>query len=284
MPAVEQDHQTLIDEIVKKVRSVRGIRAVVLGGSRARGTHTPTSDLDLGIYYDSDHPMDLQDLNAVATHLDDSHRAQLLTPFGGWGPWINGGGWLTVQDVPVDFIYRDLKRVTQVIHECLAGQVEIAYQPGHPHGFLSSIYMAEIAVCQPLWQTHHQISNLKTLTQPYPKALQHSLIGKFAWEISFALATAKKGVAHTDVAYVSGCAFRSVACMCQVLFALNQQYWLNEKGAVALAETFAVRPQRWQARVEQAFQHLTSDQSQLAEGIHLLENLAHDIEQLTGPK
>lgn len=280
MHAIESDHQSLIDEIVAQIRTVQGVRAIVLGGSRARGTHTSTSDIDLGIYYDSDEPIDLQALNAVATLLDDSHHPDLLTPFGGWGPWINGGGWLTIQNIPVDFIYRDLKKVTHIINECLSGQVETVYQPGHPFGFLSSIYMAEIAVCQPLWQSQNQVSKIQALTQPYPSELQRALIGRFAWEISFALATAKKGVARVDVTYVSGCAFRSVMCMCQVLFALNHQYWLNEKGAVAFAETFAMRPENWQARVEQSFQHLTADQTELEEGIHLLASLANDMDRL----
>ena len=39
----------LIRDIVDEVKRVEGVRAIVLGGSRARGTHTPSSDIDLGI-------------------------------------------------------------------------------------------------------------------------------------------------------------------------------------------------------------------------------------------
>ena len=58
-------------------------------------------------------------------------------------------------------------------------------------------------------------------------------------EISFSLVVAQKAVVRGDVAYIAGCCFRSVACMNQVLFALNETYLLNEKGAVALAITSA---------------------------------------------
>lgn len=34
-----------------RLGALPGIRAVVLGGSRARGTHRPDSDWDLGLYY-----------------------------------------------------------------------------------------------------------------------------------------------------------------------------------------------------------------------------------------
>jgi len=34
-----------------------------------------------------------------------------VTAPGEWGPWVDGGGWLTVDGAAVDWIYRDLDRV-----------------------------------------------------------------------------------------------------------------------------------------------------------------------------
>ena len=145
------DIESLIQGIVGEVKSVSGVQAIVLGGSRARGTYHSASDIDLGIYYDAHHPLNLSELAKVATKLDDENRTDLITPIGGWGPWINGGGWLRIQSVPVDFLYRDLDKLNSVISSCLDGKVEIFYQPGHPLGFVSSIYLGETAICQPLW-------------------------------------------------------------------------------------------------------------------------------------
>ena len=50
------DTQALIDHIVQRLRRVEGVVGIVLGGSRARGTHTPDSDIDLGLYYDPAFP------------------------------------------------------------------------------------------------------------------------------------------------------------------------------------------------------------------------------------
>jgi predicted nucleotidyltransferase len=222
--------QALLDTIVEQVKRVDGVRAIVLGGSRARGTHTARSDVDLGIYYHPDQPLDLKALDRIAAELDDRHQPGLLTPIGGWGPWINGGGWLTIQSQAVDFLYRDLGRVATSIEACCAGQVEIVYQPGHPHGFVSSIYMAEVALCQILWEADGQITALKKRTRPYPERLKKTLFQKFAWEIDFSLVIARKAVERADVAYAAGCCFRCVACLLQVVFALNEQYWMNEKG------------------------------------------------------
>ena len=270
------DIQALIDGIIERVSRVDGVAAIFLGGSRARDTHTPTSDVDLGIYYHPERPLDLDALGRVAAEIDDDHRPGLLTPIGGWGPWINGGGWLTVRSVPVDFLYRDLSRVTAVVEACQAGQVDIVYQPGHPHGFVSAIYMAEIAICQSLWDPQGKVAALKAQTQPYPAVLKRALIEKFAWEADFALATAKKGIGRGDVAYVAGCCFRSVSCMLQVIFALNGRYWLNEKGAVALAESVPLRPPRFQARIEEVFALPAADAQALETALRVLDNLVQD--------
>ena len=42
--------------IADRLGQIDGVVAVVLGGSRARGTASPDSDIDLGIYYQPDQP------------------------------------------------------------------------------------------------------------------------------------------------------------------------------------------------------------------------------------
>jgi predicted nucleotidyltransferase len=274
------DIQPLINTIVEKVKLIDSVSAIVLGGSRAHGTHTPKSDVDLCIYYHPAHPLDLTALERVAVELDDRHQSGLITPIGDWGPWINGGGWLTVQSQAVDFLYRDLSKVETIIDNCLNGQVDMVYQPGHPHGFVSSIYLAEVAVCRPLWEADGQLSALKRRVQPYPQALQKALIQKFAWEIDFALGTGRKSIERKDVTYAAGCCFRTAACMLQVLFALNEEYCLNEKGALLIADKFQLRPVNLKERIEEAFALLSADGRSIEEAIAMLGEVSQEISAL----
>jgi predicted nucleotidyltransferase len=271
-----------INHIVYSLQSIKGIIAITLGGSRARGNHTNKSDVDLGIYYNWENPPDIIALNRLASELDDNHRVNLVTAIGEWGKWINGGAWLQVEDVAVDFLYRDLAKVNRVIDDCHAGQITIDYQPGHPHGFVSSIYMGEVAICQPLYDPDGVLEALKAKTKPYPVQLKQATINTFAWEISFSLFVAKKAIARDDVVYAAGCCFRSVACMNQVLFALNEDYLLNEKGAVAVANTFAICPSDYQQRVERAFALLAADGKSITEAIAILQPIEDDLSQWYG--
>jgi predicted nucleotidyltransferase len=279
---MNKESPDLINHIVCSLQLIKGITAIALGGSRARGNHTNKSDVDLGIYYNPENPPDIIALNRLASELDDNNRVNLVTAIGEWGKWINGGAWLQVEGVAVDFLYRDLAKVNHVIDDCHTGKITIDYQPGHPHGFVSSIYMGEIAICQPLYDPDGVLEALKAKTKPYPVQLKQATINTFAWEISFSLFVAKKAIARDDVAYAAGCCFRSVACINQVLFALNEDYLLNEKGAVAVANTFAICPSDYQQRVERAFALLAADAKSITEAIAILEAIEDNLSQWFG--
>lgn len=268
------DTSDLIEEIIVQLKTVPGVDAIVLGGSRARGTHTEGSDIDLGLYYHPSAPIDLDMLERVAREIDDEHRENLVTGFGDWGPWINGGGWLKVKGVPVDFLYRDLEKVTRIIDDCRNGRVETVYQPGHPFGFVSSIYLAEVALCRPLWDPHATVEASKSQVIPYPPGLKRAIVNTFWWEVDFSLTIAGKSVKRGDVTYAAGSCFRAVTCLLQVLFAVNEQYWMNEKGAVALADGFEKAPVRLRERVEDAFLQLNSSGESIAAAISILRDVA----------
>jgi len=266
----------IISGMVDRLQTVAGLEAIVLGGSRARGSHNETSDIDLGLYYYPAAPLDLAALGRAASEIDDDHRVNLVTGIGGWGPWINGGGWLTVNQTPVDLLYRDLDRVSQIISACQNGRIEIAYQPGHPHAFTSAIYLSEIALCQPLWDPHGTVARLKEQAQPYPPLLKRAIVDAFWWEVDFSLKNGHKAASRGDVAYAAGCCFRAVICLSQTLFALNEQYWMNEKGAVALAAGFPIAPTNLKERVAQAFEQLNHAPLAIEATIGVLEDLMEE--------
>ena len=106
--ATQNEIEEILSTVIARVSKIEGVQAIVLGGSRARGTADERSDIDLGIYYDGEHPFSTVALGAAAQELDDRHSEGLVTGFGDWGPAVNGGGWLEIRGRHVDFIYREL--------------------------------------------------------------------------------------------------------------------------------------------------------------------------------
>jgi Nucleotidyltransferase domain len=238
----------ILSRIVPVLAEVPGIAAIALGGSRARGTATATSDYDVGLYFTVTAPIDTRRLLEAVKTFTDAPEAAEVTPIGGWGPWIVGGGWLTVEGRKVDLLYRSLDDVAKAIDGCRAGEIAMHYQPGHPHGFSPAIWMGEVALCRPLHDPGNRLARLKEKTSPYPTPLRDALIKRFQWEVLFAIENAELAVARSEQTHIAGCTYRALACLAQVLFALNGRYLINEKGALpeaaALPRTIAALNER----------------------------------------
>ena len=138
----------LLERVSPALAAVPGVVAVALGGSRATGAAHAASDYDIGLYFSERAGLDVKRLLEAAKGLVDDPAAAQVTEVGGWGPWIVGGGWLTIAGKKVDLLYRPIESVERVISDCREGRVSMDYQPGHPHGFCSAIWMGEVALCR----------------------------------------------------------------------------------------------------------------------------------------
>src|SRR4051812_41936674 len=130
------------------------------------------------------------------------------------------------------------------------------YRPGHPHGFCSAIWAGEVALCRPLHDPKGAVAALKARALPYPAALADALIRHFQWEVLFAIENAELAARSGEQTHVAGCIYRALACVAQVLFALNARYLINEKGALEEAESFPLTLAGLSRRVASIWQHV----------------------------
>ncbi|MEU1493289.1 nucleotidyltransferase domain-containing protein [Streptomyces sp. NPDC005775] len=233
--------------MAERLTAVPGIRAVVLGGSRARGTHRPDSDWDLGLYYRG--APDLAALTALASAFQGS-PVEVAGP-GGWGPWVNGGAWLRVDGVQVDWILRDLDQVEAVWSDCRRCRFEVWVQPGHPLGFWSPAYPGEVALGRVLADPHGELTALQQATSAYPEPLRKALTDA-VWEAEFSVGAARKSAPAGDRLHVSLCLSRAFGILVQSLHAHHRTWCLNEKGALAAAAALPRTPADFAARVGEA--------------------------------
>ncbi|KWV51756.1 DNA polymerase subunit beta [Bradyrhizobium macuxiense] len=272
-------HDQLLARITPILADVPGVAAIVLGGSRARGTAHDASDYDIGLYYTEAAVLDTDRLRDVMTDVVDVPDTVHVTPIGEWGPWIVGGAWLAINGRKVDLLYRNIDKVAATIDACRDGEITMHYQPGHPHGFCSAIWMGEVALCQPLHDPNGLIANLKATTAPYPRALRDALIQRFQWEILFGIENAELALPRGDSTHIAGCAYRALACLAQVLFALNGQYLINEKDALAQAANFPVTVRDLTRRVAQIWRQIGA--AEYAAALQTLRVLENDVREIS---
>ncbi len=198
-----------------------GALAVVLGGSRASGTHRPDSDWDLGVYYrGSQRPLDPDDLRRLG------HQGY-VSELGEWGPIMHGGAWLTLDGTPVDVLYRDLDAVEHWLDEARQGRFEVLSQNGYLAGAPTYLPVGELALCQPI---------AGELPRPgFPDALAATAPERWRGRAGVALMFAQAHAAAADVVCCVGMLAQAVLCAAHARLAQRREWALNEKALVRRA-------------------------------------------------
>lgn len=240
--------------LAARLAAVRGIVGVTLGGSRGRGEGRPDSDTDLGLYYRGE--IDTDALGALVREIAGEHAE--VTPHGGWGPWVDGGGWLRIDGAAVDLIYRDLDRVEACWQRVSEGENAFHMQTGHPLGVPDLAYPGELAMSRVLADSTGVLSRSRDTYQAYPPALAARMV-EGLWEAQFLLDGAAKVTGRGDPAYLGLLLSRSLLLAAHAVCARAGRWVTNEKGLVAVAAAQPGAPAGLAAAVDAVLGAVASD-------------------------
>jgi hypothetical protein len=218
----------LLADIAASLARVPNVVAVALGGSYARGTDVPASDLDIGIYYREAEPFRVDDIRQIAQAFSAS-GAPTVTDFYEWGPFVNGGAWIDNAVCKVDFLYRNLDQLEQEIARANRGEWGHSFDQHPPFGFRSATTLGEIHVCKPLHDPRNALAPLKAAVATFPPALKIRIVQDMLGCAEFAFYHAREFAKAGDVPNTVACMTRIFHYFVQTLFAANETYFLNDK-------------------------------------------------------
>lgn len=283
-----QDVLDIAGEVAAKLGEIDGVAAVGLGGAWAHDDVHLESDIDLQLYYYDDHRPDVRALRGLAQELNSFLSEEMVTDFWASSTLLNGGAWLWVEGRRVNWLYRDIAVVRQAIGDARHGIATAQYQPGYPHGFFSHYYLSDVHYARRLFDPDGLLLMLKAETDPYPEPLRRALIHTFLREADLALFASQRSALESDVAYAVGAAYRAVACMLQVVFALNRTHFPGERHALARVEQLPQVPasfSRVASRILSAFGVGVDVQIEnLARARGLLSELEHACVEILSPE
>ena len=281
MRQLSPEQRELVSSLAGRLGAIRGVSAVVLGGSYARGRARPGSDIDLGLLYSEASPFSIHSIRELAEAVNDT-PGPVVTDFYEWGPWVNGGAWLTVGGQRVDFIYRSVEHLERVIAEAEAGRYQLDYAQQPPFGFFSATYLGEVAACVPLYDPEARLDVLKRRVAQYPEALRTAVVRDYLWAAEFGLAAfARKFAARADVYGTAACLTRAVNQMILALFALNRRYLINDKTALTEVAEFERAPAGFGRRVQGTLAHPGDSAAELAAAVESVEQLLKETVEVT---
>ncbi|CAL9414576.1 nucleotidyltransferase domain-containing protein [Streptomyces sp. enrichment culture] len=220
MPTPALTDEAFLDTTADRLAALPAVRAVTLGGSRARGTHQPDSDWDLAVYYRG--AFDPDALRAVGWPGE-------VSDIGAWsGGVFNGGAWLTIDERRVDVHYRDLDVVEREVAEAEAGRFGVEPLMFHLAGIPTYLVVAELAINEVL---------RGDLPRPaYPPALRATAAERWHGAATATLAYARTGHAPRGaLTQVAGAIALATTQTAHAVLAARGEWVTNEKGLVEQA-------------------------------------------------
>jgi predicted nucleotidyltransferase len=278
---ISAEKQTLLNTIVARLSEVPGVKAVVLGGSYARGTQHENSDLDVGIYYSEGEPFQIEDIRRVAASISAEGTPD-VADFYQWGRWVNGGAWIHTLSGKVDFIYRNLDHVRHAIDDAKQGVTHHDFDQQPAFGFYSVIYLAETQVCLPLWDPQGAIARLKAEVAVYPPLLKEKAVASTLWMAEFSLLHAAAFAAAGNAYATIGTLTRVTSYLTQALFALNETYFMSDKTAMKEIAVFPILPTAYVEQLSNILAHPGLTSADLLASTLALHELWAGVVALTG--
>lgn len=285
MKQLTATQMAIIEKVVDSLQALKGVEAIVLGGSHARGRARPDSDIDIGLYYTRGSPFSIEQVRGVASHLNDLPDP-VVSGFLEWGRWVDGGAWLTIEGQRVDLLYRSLETVEATLADAQAGRFEIDYEQQPPFGFFGPTLLGEVAIAQPLHDPRALLDALKAEVAPMPEALADAVIQNRLWSVEFGLlAFAGKFVANCDIHGVGGCLSRFAQALVLTVFALNRAYPLNDKTTLReIEELKFVAPSNFGHRVRLILANIGSTPEALETSVSSISTLFEEVRALAGDR
>jgi len=271
----------MLNQVADTLHGVPNVVAIVLGGSYASGLARSDSDLDIGLYYREASPFSISQVRSVAQKISASGSVPIVTGMYEWGTWVNGGAWIKTPVGQVDFVYRNLDQVQTVIDEGHRGVWRHDYDQQPPYGFRSVVYFGETHICVPLHDPEGEIARLKQLVSEYPEVLKNKIIQDSLWGAEFSLLFCRSFGDRADVCNAVGCMTRVAQFLIHTLFALNKQYFVNEKSANRLIDNFRLQPRDFTSRLAGVLASPGSNSAELGRSVKLLSALWLETVDLT---
>jgi hypothetical protein len=271
------DLDEVVDLLVPRLWEVVGVKAVAVLGEHGSGLARSDADREVLVLYRDALPLDTRMLRDMVDNVNDTVGLH-VTDLGGWGPWMNGGAQLTIGRQRVDLLYRSIDRYDHAITQAQDGHAEHDWLQLPPYGFPSVSYLGEIDLATVILDPKEEFHDLKERVRPYPLLLKRNLITGFLWGAQHTLDSIRLSAARNDVFAAMGGLTRAAAMLSFAIYAMNERYYVADRGALDVMATFAVIPPHCHARIHDALR-----EPHLPGAVEQLNSLIEETRRLSKP-
>ena len=250
--------QQAINQFVPIIRSFAvGRYAVAISGSYGRGTHDRQSDLDFRLYAD-DIPATFDEMGAAIREAQEACNS--------WGIKVD------------DFWPRKISDIDAALEKLCAGQIEGKYPVWTVWGYqlLPDIYNQ-----QAIEDPDGIVVNWKMRLREYSPKLKQAVLRKHLgslqyWRKDYHYASK---VQRDDVVFAAGLSTKLIHDIVQILFALNETYYVGDGQNLEYVSGFRHHPPEVVRQIREILYPCSSENT-LAKQRQMLLELIDDVERL----
>ncbi|MDD4212877.1 MAG: nucleotidyltransferase domain-containing protein [Bacilli bacterium] len=231
-----------INEIVDMLKKlVIGRYSIALAGAHAKGTADEASDIDIYLFVDE--TKSYQERLDIVKKIADVNRPIYVSKQFDEAPW-GGSIDFYYHGTPIEVVVRTFSHIEKRLHECTLGIFEIIPAAWTSNGYYTFIYLSELSFIVPLDDSTNFIAYCKEQVKDYPLLLKKAIIKRFysrsnIWLNNFHY---KSAIQRMDVLFTTPIVLHTVLDMIQVIYALNDKYYMGDKKIQQSLETLNYCP------------------------------------------
>ncbi len=126
------------------------------------------------------------------------------------------------------------------------------------------------------------LQKLQSKVTHYPQALKNKIINAFVWDAEFTFQVAKKSAKRGEVYFVAGCLTRIASNLVQVLYALNETYFIGDKRLYRDVVQFSIMPQNFAEKLNNILGDIGFQSNILEETMLNTKTLLNEVIVLCG--
>ena len=268
MTLMEQDRpvariQAVIDECLPLLKALAiGCCAVTIGGSHGKGTFDERSDVDFRVFCD--------EVVGAPEHWKTQEWKDFSRVVDRW----------RAEGIDIDYCWiRTVADIEAKLEAWLSGEVS-------PEPMVWTLWgyhlLTDIANQMIIEDPDGIVAGWQASLDPYPKTLQRAIIRKHLGSLNYWRSDyhyANK-VARGDEVFLAGMSARLVHDMMQVLFAINETYYVGDGNNLHYVAAFPIQPEQFAERVS-AILYPPQCENRLAAQYEAILTLIDDVRALT---
>ena len=257
-----------MEALIKRIERIDQVISIGYGGSRGLKLNNENSDFDIIIYHNEKKPLNFSSLKNYLNPILEENKVKLIANF------ITG----EFEGKKFELFQKNIATVNDEIRHSKEGKFRYMPRRLFPHGYISTSLLSHINHLDLIVDKNFTLKAMRNSISIYPKKLMVSLLNYFFREAQITLIHAKKINKDAHVYNLVSLISFYFFYIDVVLFTVNREYPVLEKGGLALLNNFEYKILDYERLKKDIY--IAALNSEITKCVNLMSEIEKDADSL----